>query len=327
MSPGRKRNKRTAKSVTSNRRKGRADWQPDVDRSVAEYNAWYMAAAQEILDRARKEAEILVERAMKSTKGLREISAEALAKQPNALYVLRQGLLPPLARDRFTELSGSRKTLVRRMEIENKLGRRTESVDRELETIAAFVKQNLDPALAPWVGEGRKSRAAELQRAKILVGERHGRAIFDSELRNAQEHRQQAVMRGFLTGLGFKERDKPALQLKAGEFAFGRKLVGLDDNGQDQNLPTDCVVRPMKQRAPLLAIELKSAGDFTNVNKRRKEEANKHAALTRAHGKKVLMLLQLFGYFDHKYLAFEGGAGIDWAWDHRLEDFRPYLGV
>ena len=92
-------------------------------------------------------------------------------------------------------------------------------------------------------------------------------------------------------------------------------------------MPIDCVVVPLGRDRPLACIELKSAGDFTNVNKRRKEESDKHEALRRTYDDEVIFLLQLFGYFNVAYLGFEASSGIDWAWDHRLEDFAPYVGL
>ena len=44
---------------------------------------------------------------------------------------------------------------------------------------------------------------------------------------------------------------------------------------------------------PLL-IEAKSAGDFTNVNKRRKEEATKVTQLRFTHGKRIALILFLW---------------------------------
>ncbi len=98
-------------------------------------------------------------------------------------------------------------------------------------------------------------------------------------------------------------------------------------DGEPQNLPVDCVVSPLDAKLPLACVELKSAGDFTNVNKRRKEESDKHDALKRAHGQSAVFLLQLFGYFGRSYLGFEAAAGIDWAWDHRLGDLAPHFGI
>ena len=74
---------------------------------------------------------------------------------------------------------------------------------------------------------------------------------------------------------------------------------------------------------PLL-IEAKSAGDFTNVNKRRKEEATKMTQLRRTYGRDVRFILFLCGYFDSGYLGYEAAEGIDWVWEHRIEDLRKF---
>ena len=67
-------------------------------------------------------------------------------------------------------------------------------------------------------------------------------------------------------------------------------------------------------------IEAKSAGDFTNVNKRRKEEAIKIQQLRAKHGQDVEFILFLCGYFDSGYLGYEAAEGIDWIWEHRMSD-------
>ena len=71
-------------------------------------------------------------------------------------------------------------------------------------------------------------------------------------------------------------------------------------------------------------IEAKSAGDFTNVNKRRKEEATKMAQLKRTLGNRVEYVLFLCGYFDSGYLGYEAAEGIDWVWEHRIDDFAEF---
>ena len=96
------------------------------------------------------------------------------------------------------------------------------------------------------------------------------------------------------------------------------------------NVPIDAVVAPfIHDRAvdpsPLL-IEAKSAGDFTNTNKRRKEEATKIAQLRATYGADVRFILLLCGYFDSGYLGYEAAEGIDWVWEHRLEDLT-YFGL
>lgn len=67
-----------------------------------------------------------------------------------------------------------------------------------------------------------------------------------------------------------------------------------------------------------MLVEAKSAGDFTNINKRRKEEATKTNQLRRTYGTDVRFILFLCGYFDSGYLGYEAAEGIDWVWEHRI---------
>ena len=71
-------------------------------------------------------------------------------------------------------------------------------------------------------------------------------------------------------------------------------------------------------------FEAKSAGDFTNTNKLRKEEAMKMAQLRNTYGNKVQFNLFLCGYFDTGYLGYEAAEGIDWVWEHRIDDFALF---
>ena len=61
-------------------------------------------------------------------------------------------------------------------------------------------------------------------------------------------------------------------------------------------------------------------GCFTNVNKRRKEEAKKASQLFNSYGKAVKFVLFLCGYFDRNYLEYEKDDGMDWVWEHRPAD-------
>jgi type II restriction enzyme len=212
------------------------------------------------------------------------------------------------------------------MEREGAIPERVRGLDDELTKMCSFLGPLLDPGLFPWIGDARAPSAEERDKALLVVGERLAGAFYLPTLRNTQEARQKEALRAFLERRGFEESLATAFELPAGTFGFGRNVPVVRPDGERQNLPVDCVVAPFDDSLPLACIELKSAGDFANVNKRRKEESDKHEALRRAHGDDVVFLLQLFGYFGPPYLGFEASAGIDWAWDHRLEDFEPYLG-
>jgi hypothetical protein len=109
--------------------------------------------------------------------------------------------------------------------------------------------------------------------------------------------------------------------LPPGSFAF-RLNIPAGGAAAQVNIPVDCAIQPLwaaRGSLPLL-IEAKSAGDFTNTNKRRKEEAQKLRQLRERYGDAVRYLLLLCGYFGPDYLGYEAAEGFDWVWEHRLSD-------
>jgi hypothetical protein len=111
-----------------------------------------------------------------------------------------------------------------------------------------------------------------------------------------------------------------------GTFAF-RLSLPAGEAKASVKIPIDCVVKPLSAPArglPVL-IEAKSAGDATNTNKRRKEEAQKLHQLKQRYGDDVVFILYLCGYFEPGYLGYEAAEGIDWVWEHRTSDFASLL--
>lgn len=98
-------------------------------------------------------------------------------------------------------------------------------------------------------------------------------------------------------------------------------------NGKKVNMPIDVIIQTpdsAKKGFPLL-VECKSAGDFANTNKRRKEEAVKVTQLRQTYGDdKITFILFLCGYFESSYLGYEASENIDWVWEHRIADFSEF---
>lgn len=115
--------------------------------------------------------------------------------------------------------------------------------------------------------------------------------------------------------------------MHAGDFAFRLNVpVRLGPEDRSINIPIDAVVMPLAARPgdyPLL-IEAKSAGDFANTNKRRKEEAVKIEQLRRSYEPNIRYILLLCGYFDSGYLGYEAAEGLDWVWEHRIDDLQRF---
>ena len=150
----------------------------------------------------------------------------------------------------------------------------------------------------------------------------------DPIIRNAQEARQLGLISAYLTARGYVQKNhpssKPVVDMPPGTFGLRMGVVGIqvDRNAKEKkvNIPIDVVVQPHNprhHRVPIL-IECKSAGDFTNVNKRRKEEAAKIGQIHKAPDTgEAEFILFLCGYFDGQYLGYEAFEGIDWIWEHR----------
>lgn len=158
------------------------------------------------------------------------------------------------------------------------------------------------------------------------------KAIANPIIRNAQERRQLASIRAWLEARGYRklksaEADDFA-SMPAGTFAFRLNVPVKLERKKKVNIPVDVVIMSKDAETgefPVL-VEAKSAGDFTNVNKRRKEEAMKMAQLRKTYGKSITFMLFLCGYFDSPYLGYEAAEGIDWVWEHRIDDLG-HLGL
>ena len=110
-----------------------------------------------------------------------------------------------------------------------------------------------------------------------------------------------------------------------GTYAF-RLNAPVQPSNRTVNIPIDTVVMPLTANADDLSvlIEAKSAGDFANTNKRRKEEAMKVSQLRETYGENLTFVLFLCGYFDSGYLGYEAAEGIDWVWEHRIKDLKGF---
>jgi hypothetical protein len=302
--------------------KSPADWSNDIARSVRQYNKWYTTQAPKIYATARAAAHTDVARAFAVTSAFTRFDVVTLKANPDVLRVARQAMAPPLARDRLVTLAEVEKGVVMCMEQRNAMPARAHELDKQVERLLATILPALDPDLLHWTHKGTKPTQREFDMAIAVVSDRLAMAISNPEIRNAQERRQKALMAKFLKVHGFEPTSAATFKMDRGTYVFGRNVPV---EGGTVQMPVDCVIRPFK--GSHLCVEMKSAGDFTNVNKRRKEEATKHDQLEREYGNRVRMLLQLFGYFNAGYLTYEANSGIDWAWDHRLGDLNPYFGV
>ena len=300
-------------------------WKADIAASVDQFNQWFLRFAPETFRTTRVKTTEHVKAALLATDDLRNLNAETLKANPGALPTLRMCTAPPLAVDRLVGLAGANKSLIGSME-EGKLSSRMkpEVLAEHLNSVCRVLSRLLDHDIFPWLDAGTSPSDHERERASTVVADRLCSAVANPIMRNAQEQRQLKLIGEFLDRLGYRRMahpsGRPLTEMEAGTYTFRLNLpVG---KTLKVNIPVDVVIqakRLRKDRLPIL-IEAKSAGDFTNTNKRRKEEATKIHQLQASYGTRVPFILFLCGYFGSDYLGYEAAEGLDWIWEHRMED-------
>lgn len=310
-------------------------WKADTRASVDQFNQWFVKFAPKAYQDTRKSAIKSVEQGLILTLDLTTITPDVIRANPGILPTLRMSTCPPLARDRLTGLADSTRSLLGCLE-QGSLPPRmaTEALNADLFKITAVLNKMLDADIFPWLLEKRKPNGEERYRSSTIVADRLCGAVAEPIVRNAQEKRQLALIEGYLTERGYKLKAHPAgaplREMEPGTFSFRLNVLVKPSKAEAKTvkIPIDAVIQPrlaVLPRLPIL-IEAKSAGDFTNVNKRRKEEAIKINYLKATYGKRVTFVLFLCGYFDAAYLGYEAAEGIDWVWEHRIADLDK-LGI
>ena len=310
-----------------------SQWKSDIARSVDFYNDWFLRFAPRVYRDTRVETTKQVESALKQTANLTNIAPVVLRQNPSVLPILRMATAPPIARDRLIGLAGVSPNLVRNMELDQQIPPRMKKarIDVELETIGKIVLRLADKDIFPWLESKKKPTRVEVHRAATIVADRLCGTVSDPILRNAQERRQLAAIKRWLDKRGYSQtksgNQSKFNEMNPGTYAFRLNVpVKLKETATQVNIPIDAVVMPLQSKSgdlPLL-IEAKSAGDYTNTNKRRKEEATKIFQLKANYGDSVRFVLFLCGYFDSGYLGYEAAEGIDWVWEHRIDDLAKF---
>lgn len=310
-------------------------WKKDIACSVDMYNDWFMNFAPKAFRSTRVETTADVEKSLSATDNLTNIHPDILKEHPAILPTLRMSTCPPLAVDRLIGLSGVPSNLVKRMESGRKFPPRMSQaqLDAELRKIVVIIEKMADPDIFVWLGRSKLVEKNEIHRAATIVADRLCGSVANPIIRNAQEKRQLEAIKSWLQLRGYRfippEDTAKFNMMPRGTFSFRMNVsVELGGGKKRVNMPIDAIVMPksaVKEDLPIF-IEAKSAGDFANVNKRRKEEAIKMTQLRKTYGEKVKFNLFLCGYFDSGYLGYEAAEGIDWAWEHRIDDLE-LLGI
>ncbi len=308
-------------------------WKADVALSVDYYNTWFMQFAPKAYRDTRAQATKHVESALRQTANLSSVTPDVLRRYPTVLPILRMATAPPIARDRLMGLAGVSRSLIHSMEVDRRVPplMKPGVLNADLDKVGQIILCLLDKDILPWLDGRRKPRRAELHRAATIVADRLCGAEADPIIRNAQEQRQLVAIRRWLESRGYSYlKSGQGLRfdrMKPGTVAFRLNIpVKQAGRARPVNIPVDAAIMPKRLRRselPLL-VEAKSAGDFTNTNKRRKEEATKIAQLRATYGKRIRYVLFLCGYFDSGYLGYEAAEGIDWVWEHRVDDLALF---
>lgn len=300
-------------------------WKDDISASVDEFNKWFMQFAPKAFRSTRLKTTMLVKAALLATRDLSSLDAATLKANPSALSTLRMCTAPPLAVDRLIGLAHASKNLVSRMEEGRLPAKMNEAdIDGELRRLCRILADLLDRDIFPWLDAGKAPVEHERERASTIVADRLTNALADPEIRNAQERRQLDALDRLLKKNGYRMEvhptGKPLTEMTPGTYCFRLNLF--TKKGRKIKVPVDAAIQPKRPRADRLPIliEAKSAGDYTNTNKRRKEEAKKMRQLKDAYGPNVPYVLFLGGYFDGGYLGYAVTDGFDWVWEHRIND-------
>ena len=308
-------------------------WKADIAQSVDMYNDWFLLFAPEVYRSKRLQTTKNVETTLRLTANLTNVGVELLRMTPSVLPSLRMATCPPLAIDRLIGLTGISRHLVLAMEKDNRVPPRMPrpELEKNLGKIGKIIQKMADPDIFVWLDRGDAPTESELYRAATILADRLCCTVSNPIIRNGQEARQLAAIEAWLSDLGYEQKslDKGMKidEMRPGTYSFRVNVPAKQDGGtRIVNISVDAVVMPKAARPgdlPLL-IEAKSAGDFTNVNKRRKEEAAKMNLLKRTSGANVRYILFLCGYFDCGYLGYEAAEGIDWVWEHRIDDLSEF---
>ncbi|NEQ76352.1 MAG: XamI family restriction endonuclease [Okeania sp. SIO2C9] len=308
-------------------------WKKDITQSVDFYNNWFLEFAPITYKETRLSTTQKVESTLILTANFRNISREILYQHPFILPILRMATAPPIARDRLIGLADVPPNLVKNMEEKLRIPPRMNpgEINSGLDKLCLIIIRLLDKDIFPWLKNDRQPTDIEVSRAATIVADRLCGNVADPIIRNAQEQRQLSTIKNWLENRGYSYIETGSglqfNQLNPGSFSFRMNISVKQPKGSKQiNIPIDTIIMPFNSQVgelPLL-IEAKSAGDYTNTNKRRKEEAIKINQLRNTYGKSVNFILFLCGYFDSGYLGYEAAEGIDWVWEHRIDDLALF---
>ena len=307
-----------------------SQWKRDIEDSIKQFNSWYIQNAPVFFDSQRDIASKKVRDLFQKSNNLKNLGSDFLIKNPGFVSILRMCTCPPIARDRLSGLAMVDKNFINKVDRNGTFPERLseDAIKNTIEKISNVFQRLLDKKCFPWLMDFNTPSSEHIDIAIGIISVRFCSSLADPIIRNKQEERQLLAIKHYLIERGYHDATgfKNYSDLACGEFLF-RSLVTLkiSYNFDDMvNTPVDVVIKRKDSDDLPLFIECKSAGDFTNVNKRRKEEAAKSMQFQATFGNQVDFILFLCGYFDKPYLEYEAAEGLDWVWEHRISDLEKF---
>lgn len=209
------------------------------------------------------------------------------------------------------------------------------SVESILPNLVSLLEKELDESLANWIIEKRNPCQDELSRSVIVAADRILRRSTATELRYKHEPRQLDKLKNFLQSKNYVEVIStgiadPRDDMEPGTYAFRVNIDGTTIDGVTLKQNVDTLIMPISKSKNVLPIflEAKSMTDEVNPNKRQKEEAQKVDNVRRKWqkpGERLNFVLLLGGTVPRRYLEVEAGSGLDWIWEHRIQDLDGLL--
>ncbi len=305
-------------------------WKADIAASVDQFNRWFMRFAPQAFRSTRVKTTQHVKSALLATRDLRSLDAATLKTNPSALPTLRMCTAPPLAADRLIGLANASKNLVGRLE-DGKLPTKLpdEDLNAELSKLCRILVQLLDRDIFPWLDAATQPTDHERERAATIVADRLCSAVANDFVRSERKLQQLSVLSVYLDSRGYREVVDPGKRHYAWSEpgTYTRFAAIPAAMGKYAFLPVNALIQLAEPRAdglPVL-IQCESHRSFPEATRHRDAHRDTARGLRVTYGEDMPFVLMLGGYFGGDYLGAQAAEGIDWVWQHRLNDLDAVL--
>jgi type II restriction enzyme len=203
-------------------------------------------------------------------------------------------------------------------------------LQEHLKRISETIQELADRDLLTWLESNAEPEQKEIEQASITVADRMCGAISEAIIRSTREQNQLAGLKAWLDARGYTQVAPNKIvslhELAPGTYAFGLK-VKVRITLLMASVPVDCAIKFHGAGSGVLPIVIEAVcvGHMVDTEKRRKGDAEKYDQLVSTYGRDVKFLLLLCGYFEPGYLGFAASEGIDWVWEHRLNDLEALV--